>query len=367
MVNLFNKIYRGKRVLITGHTGFKGSWLALWLQELGAEVAGYSLSPNTSPSHYNLLNLNLKSVIGNIQDLSQLEKLVAEFQPEIIFHLAAQPLVLESYKDPIGTFQTNTLGIINVFEAARKTKSVRSIINVTSDKCYENKEWEWGYRETDAVGGYDPYSASKGCSEIITSSYRNSFFNALDFEKSHNVLIASTRAGNVIGGGDWALYRLIPDIVKACSKDETVIVRNPNTFRPWQHVLDSLSGYLMLGLKLLESKVEFSGAWNFGPSNDSFISVLDLLKMMKKSWGDIRYTVNNLNESAHEATFLRLDCSKAKMRLEWHPVWDTNKTIAQTALWYKEFYNNKNITSLQQLQQYCEDAIDASNTWTNSK
>lgn len=248
---LFDQIYKGKTCFITGHTGFKGSWLAYWLTKMGAKVIGYSLNPPTNPNHFELLKNKYISIIGDIRDRKFLHDTILKHKPDIVFHLAAQTIVRHSYKDPVETFETNVLGTLSVFEACRKTSSVRAIINVTSDKCYENKEWSWGYRENDQMGGWDPYSASKGCSEILTSSYRNSFLNLEDYGEKHNIILASVRAGNVIGGGDWGEDRLIPDIVLSTSKGEKVEIRNPKSTRPWQHVLEPLSGYLTLGWKLI--------------------------------------------------------------------------------------------------------------------
>ena len=279
---LFNGIYNNKTVLVTGHTGFKGSWLCFWLIQMGAKVIGYSLEPPTSPNHFELLNLDMVSVIGDIRDSDKLNAVFAQYQPEIVFHLAAQPLVRLSYKEPVETFETNVIGTLKVFEACRSTKSVRAIVNITSDKCYQNKEWVWGYRENDPMGGYDPYSASKGCAELVTSSYRNSFFNVNEYGKSHNVLLASCRAGNVIGGGDWAKDRLMTDIMVAVSEGKKVVIRNPRATMPWQHVLEPLSGYLMLGQKLFEGKKEFAQAWNFGPGEQGAITVKEVVENIKK-------------------------------------------------------------------------------------
>ncbi|MBM2816002.1 MAG: rfbG [Ignavibacteria bacterium] len=352
---LFKVIYQGKKVLITGHTGFKGSWLALWLTKLGAEVIGYSLPPPTEPNHYNLLNLDINSTIADIRDLNKLIEVFQTTQPDIVFHLAAQPIVRLSYQEPIETLSANIIGTANVLEACRKTQSVKAAVMITSDKCYENKEWIWGYKETDQMGGYDPYSASKGCAELVISSYRNSFFNLKDYGKSHNSLIASTRAGNVIGGGDWAPDRLMPDIARATSESKPVIIRNPKSTRPWQHVLDPLFGYLLLGSKLLEGKPEFADAWNFGPGNEGMLSVIEVSELFKKSWSDVEFVINHDANAPHEASMLKLDISKANYRLNWKPVWETARGISATAEWYKEYYQNGKIITEKQLGQFCED------------
>ncbi len=364
MQDLFKGVYKNKKVLITGHTGFKGSWLALWLHELGANVTGYSLPPPTTPNHFDLLHLDINSIIGDIRDRQQLESVFHTICPEIVFHLAAQSLVLDSYQDPVGTFETNIMGTVNIFDIARKTDSVRAIINVTSDKCYENREWVWGYRESDPMGGYDPYSASKGCSEIVTSSFRNSFFNTEDFGKGHHTLIASARAGNVIGGGDWGKDRLVPDMVKAVGKNEVAIIRNPDAIRPWQHVLDPLSGYLLLGMRLLKNENAYADAWNFGPKEISSISVGILVEMFQQHWPRIRFKVSKDKNSPHESRNLRLDVSKAAVDLRWESVWDTRKTIEMTIEWYMSFYDKGEIISRSQLKEYITDSIRLGNLWT---
>ena len=286
---MFEEFYSGKRVLVTGHTGFKGSWLTLWLTIMGAKVLGYALEPNTDPSLFNVLNLqkDIDHVIGDIRDFEKLREVITEFKPEIVFHLAAQPLVRLSYREPRLTYETNVMGTVNLLEAIRQTKSVRAVVNVTSDKCYENKEWVWGYREIDPMGGYDPYSSSKGCSELITAAYRNSYF------KNTEAAVASARAGNVIGGGDWAEDRLIPDIVRSLSQGKQIIIRNPKATRPWQHVLEPLSGYLLLGKLLYEKGQEFAEAWNFGPSDSSVMTVEEIVKKSIEIWGSGSYIVDS--------------------------------------------------------------------------
>jgi CDP-glucose 4,6-dehydratase len=356
MKNLFNGIYKDKKVLITGHTGFKGSWLAFWLTKMGANVVGYSLTPPTEPNHFDLLDLNVDTVIGDIGDKKKLYETFLKYKPEIVFHLAAQPLVRLSYKEPIETLETNIIGTANVYEACKKTDSVKAIINVTSDKCYENKEWIWGYRENDEMGGYDPYSVSKGCSELITSAYRNSFFNTDEYKKSHNVLLASCRAGNVIGGGDWAEDRLLPDIIKATEKGLKVEIRSPYSTRPWQHVLEPLSGYLLVGQKLLEEKKEFASAWNFGPSEDGEITVKQVAEYCKKYWDEIDFELLNLDIKLHEASLLKLDCSKAYSELNWKSVWNAEITFDKTINWYKKYSQDKMINTESDLNYFIADA-----------
>jgi CDP-glucose 4,6-dehydratase len=360
---MFNKIYHNRKVLITGHTGFKGSWLALWLSQMGAHVTGYSLQPPTEPNHFQLLDLNINSVIADIREADKLKQVFVEQQPEIIFHLAAQAIVRRSYKDPVETFSSNVLGTVNVLEAARACSSVRAIVIVTSDKCYENKEWPWGYRENDALGGYDPYSASKGCAEIVTNCWRNSFFNPKDYNAKHSTLLASTRAGNVIGGGDWASDRLIPDIMRAVHQNEKVKIRNPKATRPWQHVLEPLSGYLLLGQKLLEGRKEFADAWNFGPSEEENVSVGEIVVQVKSVWPKIDYEIHQTPDQPHEAGLLHLDCSKARTKLRWIPAWTGNDAVVKTAQWYRAFYESNTIQSLENLKLYIADAQHKHIAW----
>ncbi|MCX5813470.1 MAG: CDP-glucose 4,6-dehydratase [Proteobacteria bacterium] len=355
--------WKNKRVLITGHSGFKGSWLALWLKELGADVIGFSLDPPSQPNHFQLIKLDMPSIEGDIRDINAIHSALHNHKPEIVFHLAAQALVRYSYKNPTETFETNVMGTANLLETCRKTSSVRAIVNITSDKCYENREWVWGYRENDPVGGHDPYSASKGCAEIVTSSYRNSFFNLNDYGKNHNILLASARAGNVIGGGDWADDRLIPDIMRAISKNEKVPIRNPKATRPWQHVLEPLSGYLLLGQKLIEGRKEFAEAWNFGPFEEENITVGEIVKQVERVWPKIDYEINQTPDQPHEAGMLRLDCSKARAKLKWVPVWKGMDAIAKTTLWYKAFYESNKILSDEHLNHYLEDAKSKHIAW----
>ena len=361
--NPFNGIYAGKRVLLTGHTGFKGSWLAFWLSQMGADVLGYALEPDTNPNHFSMLDLPIESVIGDIRDIEHLDRVFGRFQPEIVFHLAAQPLVRLSYSEPVETFQTNVMGTVNIFEACRRTSSVKAVINITSDKCYENREWVWGYRENDPVGGYDPYSASKGCAELVTSAYRNSFFNLDEYGRKHNTLVASVRAGNVIGGGDWAKDRIITDLMEAVSQGKKLYIRNPRATRPWQHVLEPLSGYLLLGQKLLEGKKEFAEAWNFGPNDDGAIPVVQMVQEMRKIWDKIDYQIEQNKSNPHEAGLLKLDCSKARIKLNWKGVWDSRTTFAKTAKWYQCYYENQQVITENQLKEYVADGGRAEMAW----
>lgn len=365
---MFNNIYKNKTALITGHSGFKGSWLALWLTELGANVIGYSHKIPTDPNHISLLNIDIENLKADIRNREKLENAIKKYKPDIIFHLAAQPLVRYSYLNPVETFETNLIGTINIFESSRKSDTVKAIINVTSDKCYENKEWVWGYREIDPLGGYDPYSASKGCSEILTNSYRNSYFNINDYQKKHSILLASARAGNVIGGGDWAEDRLIPDIVRAISRNEELIIRYPQAVRPWQHVLEPLSGYLLLGQKLLEGKSQFAEAWNFGPDELVNISVEKLIQYFQSTWPEVKYKIQSDENQPHEANLLKLDCSKAGQKLKWFPAWNGKQAILKTAKWYQAYYkrnNNLDFTniSLQDLNNYINSAHEREIEW----
>jgi|LakMenE18May11ns_1017448.scaffolds.fasta_scaffold9792161_2 CDP-glucose 4,6-dehydratase len=344
--------YRGKKIFITGHTGFKGSWLAFWLTRMGANVAGYALPPQTTPNHFDLLGLDMESHLENINDLEKLQKAVITAKPDIVFHLAAQPLVRYSYLHPIETYQTNIMGTANVLEASRYCPSVKAIIVVTTDKCYENLEQQKGYVETDRMGGYDPYSSSKGCAELVVSSYRNSFFNLNDYNQKHNVLLASARAGNVIGGGDWSEDRLIPDIIKSAIKGKPTSIRFPNATRPWQHVLEPLKGYLMLGEKLFNGNVDFADAWNFGPNENEVLSVGDVLKMANENWSDIQYTVDTLTDHAHEAGLLSLNIDKAKTKLGWMPKWSNEESIGKAIAWYKAFYKDGTLLTQEQIKLY---------------
>jgi len=363
MESLFSGIYKDKTVLVTGHTGFKGSWLVYWLNEMGAKVVGYSLEAPTTPNHIGLLDgLNIVSIVGDIRDLDKLNRVFQEYKPDIVFHLAAQPLVRLSYENPIETYDTNVMGTLKVLEACRKM-NVKAIVNITSDKAYENKEWLWGYRENDPLGGYDPYSSSKGCADLLVNSYRNSYFNVNDYQKTHNTLLASCRAGNVIGGGDWAVDRLMTDIMVSVSNNKKVSIRSPHATRPWQHVLEPLSGYLHVGQKLLEGKVEFSEAWNFGPSDEGSISVEEVAQNVKQYWDKIDYEINEDNSNLHEANRLKLDCSKAHIRLKWKDVWNSDTTFEKTVKWYKAYYENNIVLTKDNLEDYVQDAKKYSLEW----
>ncbi len=360
---LFGGVYKNKNVLITGHTGFKGSWLALWLNKMGANVFGFALKNEDSPNHIDLLNIPIKQKYGDIRVLGELQNYLKEIQPDIVFHLAAQALVKKSYLDPIETYSTNVMGTLNVFEACKKTPSVKAIVNVTSDKCYENQEWHWGYRENEPMGGFDPYSASKACSEILTSSYRNSYFNIDNYKSTHEVLVASGRAGNVIGGGDWAADRLIPDIVKATSRNEVVKIRNPKATRPWQHVLEPLSGYLTLGWKLLNQNKDYAEAWNFGPDMQSNLPVNEIAELSKKQWNDIQIEFSKDPNDQHEAHLLMLECSKANKLLKWKPVWGIDRTLEKTIGWYRDYYNSGKVETENDIADYVKDAFKSNISW----
>jgi CDP-glucose 4,6-dehydratase len=359
---MFNNIYYGKRVFITGHAGFKGSWLALWLTKLGATVKGYSLYPWTGPSHWNLLNLDIESINWNINDAQKLEQEIAVFRPDIVFHLTAQAIVLKSYENPVETYETNVIGTLKLFEACRKTDSVRVVINVTSDKCYDNKEWAYRYREIDAVGGYDPYSSSKGCSELLSASYRSSYWPIDKYGDTHNVLLATCRASNVIGGGDWARDRLIPNTVRAVIEGKSVLIRDSNATRPWMHVLDALSGYLLLGQKLLEGNKQFAKPWNFGPSYENSISVFEAVCLMREYWDNIKIDIDP-ESHPHEATSLNLDCSQALWELYWFPVWNIKNIMSKTVSWYRNYIESKTIISSIQIDEYMADAVEQQLMW----
>jgi len=347
--------WNGKRVLLTGHTGFKGSWLSLWLQSRQAHVVGYALAPPTNPSLFEVAEVGkgMTSVIGDIRDLQRLRAVFVEHQPEIVIHMAAQPLVRYSYSEPVETYSTNVMGTVNLLEAVRCTDSVKAVVNVTSDKCYENREWVWGYRENEAMGGYDPYSNSKGCAELVTAAYRNSYFHP-DKYSDHGVALASARAGNVIGGGDWAEDRLIPDIMRAITQGQPVNIRNPHAIRPWQHVLEPLSGYLLLAEKLYEKGPSYAEAWNFGPSEDDAKPVQWIVESLTSAWGEGASWILDDGDHPHEAHYLKLDCAKAKTHLSWRPKWHLEKTLTSIVEWHRAYQGGSDMRelTLQQIDQY---------------
>lgn len=353
--NLFYNFYKGRKVFITGHTGFKGSWLCILLYEMGADIYGYALDPPTNPSLFNEAKIDelVTSFIGDIRDYKKLQKVMQKIQPEIVIHMAAQALVRESYKNPIDTYSTNVMGTVNLLEACRHTLAVKAIVNVTTDKCYENHEWHWGYRENEPMGGYDPYSNSKGCSELVTSSFRNSYFNPKNYD-DHGVAIATARAGNVIGGGDWADDRLIPDFIRAISQHKEVEIRSPYAIRPWQHVLEPLSGYLLLAEKLFSKGAHYAEGWNFGPDDRDARNVEWITNTICKFWGEsASFSIDN-NPQSHEANYLKLDCSKAKVELDWTPKWDIETTLKSIVDWNKGFLKGENmrIQTEQQIEKY---------------
>jgi CDP-glucose 4,6-dehydratase len=357
VVNPFDGIYRDRRVLVTGHTGFKGSWLALWLTRLGARVTGASLAPATSPNHWDLLKLDVVDRRIDIRDADSVAQLVEDARPEIVFHLAAQPLVRRSYAAPVETWATNVMGTCHVLEACRLTSSVKAIIAVTTDKCYENNEWVWGYRESDRLGGHDPYSASKAGAELVAASYRASLLS-----KPDSPLLATARAGNVIGGGDWSQDRLIPDLVRAVGNASSLEIRAPDATRPWQHVLESLSGYLLLGQRLLKHERRFAEAWNFGPDPLGNRSVSEVLRRIAQSWPDVEWHLSTQTHP-HEAHLLSLDSTKAHAILGWQPIWGFDDALRHTADWYRNWLASGELISAVQLDQYLRDAASRGASW----
>lgn len=342
--------WRGRRVFLTGHTGFKGSWMSLWLQSLDAEVTGYALKPPTSPSLFEEANvcLGMHSIEGDIRDLELFRRSMQEARPEIVIHMAAQPLVRYSYQNPVETYATNVMGTVHMLEAVRSTPSVHAVVNVTTDKCYENKEWVWGYREDEPMGGSDPYSNSKGCAELVTYAYRRSFF------QKGEIALASARAGNVIGGGDWAADRLVPDILRAFERNQPVVIRNPHSTRPWQHVLEPLSGYLTLAQKLYEEGEDWAEGWNFGPNEDDARPVQWIVDRLAKKWGGDASWELDSRENPHEANYLKLDISKAKSRLNWHPRWNLDEALGRVTDWYRAWLAREDMHEhcLHQIRQY---------------
>jgi CDP-glucose 4,6-dehydratase len=347
--------WQGKRVFLTGHTGFKGSWLSIWLNYLGANVIGYSLLPSTSPSLFNEARVEnlINSHIGDIRDQDSLYKAMVDFNPDILIHMAAQPLVRFSYINPVETYEVNVIGTAKVLEVARSCKNLKSIINITTDKCYENTGFDKSYTEADPMGGFDPYSSSKGCAELVSSAYNTSFFEKL------GIGLASVRAGNVIGGGDWADDRLIPDILKSFEEKKPVMIRNPSATRPWQHVLEPLSGYLMLAQKLYQNNKKYSGAWNFGPNENDVKPVKWILEKMILDWPDASWELD-INNSPHEEEFLKLNISKAEIILGWRPIWELSDTLKKIILWHKNWKNKENmqVLCLAEIKQYMKDMSD---------
>lgn len=363
MPSTLESAYAGRSVFLTGHTGFKGSWLALWLQRLGAQVTGFGLAPEASPNHYELLGLEpqgLRSVLADLNDDERLRAALEDARPEIVLHLAAQPIVLRSYEDPLGTFETNVLGTARLLEHARHLESLKALVVVTSDKCYENRERREGYREDEPLGGHDPYSASKAGAEIVTASYRRSFFHG---ERGSQALVASARAGNVIGGGDWAADRLVPDVMRAAARGEPVRIRNPRSTRPWQHVLEPLSGYLALGAELLAGNRDAAAAWNFGPDPEAGITTEELFGRLQRTWSEIRCEIAPVENAPHEAGLLMLDSTKARQRLGWRPAWDLDATLAATARWYRAHHESGAVLSAEQVDAFTASARELGIAW----
>lgn len=354
---MFGDVYNGKRVLVTGHSGFKGSWLAMWLRRLGAEVCGIALPPETEVSHYNLLKPELRSEWCDLRDAEHVAGIVRDFRPEIVFHLAAQPLVRKSYAEPALTFAVNVGGMVNLLEALRSTGGTRAIVIVTSDKCYRNDESPRGHREEDPLGGYDPYSASKACQELLAASYRDSFF------ARGGTLLATARAGNVIGGGDWAADRLIPDLVRAAARGECEPLRSPDAVRPWQHVLEPLGGYLLLGQRLFEGETQVATGWNFGPAENDALTVGEVAAQMKRFWPRVEFRFAPQPDAPHETKLLQLNCAKAERELHWHGVWSAGEAIRRTAEWYRDFYETGAVDTAADLDGYLAAAAERGVVW----
>jgi CDP-glucose 4,6-dehydratase len=347
--------WRGKRVFLTGHTGFKGSWLSLWLQELGAEVTGFALAPPTEPSLFQLAHVGngMDSNIGDIRDLKALQQAMNVAKPDIVFHMAAQALVRYAYENPVETYATNVMGTVNTLEAVRNTPSVRAVVIITTDKCYENREWVWGYRESEPMGGFDPYSNSKGCAELVSAAYRSSYFHT-DKYADHGVALATARAGNVIGGGDWARDRLIPDILAAFSQGQYANIRNPEAIRPWQHVLEPLRGYLSLAERLFEVGPDYAEGWNFGPNAEDAMPVSWVAAQMAAMWGpDARWKIDK-GDHPHEANYLKLDISKVRARLNWQPLIRLPRALELITDWARQHHQGANLHdfTLSQIQSY---------------
>lgn len=356
-LNSYGGVYRGRRVLVTGHTGFKGSWLCLWLDALGAQVSGLALDPPSEPNHWDQLALATKDHRVDIRDEAAVRAVFAEARPEIVFHLAAQPLVRRSYNDPITTWATNVMGTAHVLEAVRHTPGIRAAVVVTTDKCYENREWPWAYRERDRLGGHDPYSASKAGAELVAASYRTSFL-----QQAAAPLLATARGGNVIGGGDWSEDRLIPDLVRSVIAEEPLTIRSPHATRPWQHVLDCLSGYLLLGQRLLAGDASCAEAWNFGPDQQGSRTVEQVLHDLAREWPGLCWKLTDTTQP-HEAGALQLDSAKARTRLQWRPVWNYEEAINRTADWYQTWLKSREVKSDEQLDAYTADAATSGLTW----
>jgi CDP-glucose 4,6-dehydratase len=353
----FSDIYRDRRVFLTGHTGFKGSWLAAWLREMNANVTGFALPPPTTPNHWDLLRLPVADVRGDIRDVASVHRAIRSCRPEIVFHLAAQPLVRRSYRDPLESWSTNVMGTVNLLEACRTAETLRAIVVVTTDKVYANKEWPWGYRENDRLGGHDPYSASKAASELVVESYRKAFFC-----EDTSPLVATARAGNVIGGGDWSEDRLIPDIVRAVEGKKPAEIRLPNATRSWQHVLECVGAYLLLGQQLLSGRREFAQAWNFGPGPEDNHTVSDVLNTLHEHWPEISWSHCEAQQ-VNEAKLLHLDSAKARSLLGWRPVWNLRTALRATAVWYRQHtMTNKPLTH-EQIASYIETAIHSGCSW----
>lgn len=372
MENTFEGIYKNKTVLVTGHSGFKGAWLSIWLHALGAKVIGYSLPPPTEPSLFETTCLvkRIKSIDGDVRERGRLESVFKEYRPEIVLHLAAQPLVRLSYIEPVNTYETNVIGTLNLLEAVRKSESVRACLIITSDKCYENREWDFAYRENDPLGGFDPYSSSKACAELVTDSYRRSF---LESKGTIKVALSSARAGNVIGGGDWAPNRIVPDIIRALVEDRPVLVRSPGAIRPWQHVLEPLAGYLWLAALMFTDNHSYNAAWNFGPAAGGNIRVRDIVEQAIKIWGGGSWAdlSGGIKNTPHEANFLKLDCTRANNILCWHPVYNLSEAMEATIKWYLRYYesNGADIYSytLNQIKKYIEKARQGKSAWAAGK
>lgn len=358
-LNLFGNLYTGRRVLVTGHTGFKGSWLVLWLQALGAKVAGLALDPNTEPAHWDALCFDgMTDYRTDLRDAQSVHEIMQAYQPEIVFHLAAQPLVRRGYRDPVGTFNINIMGLVNLLEAIRMTPSTRVLVNATTDKIYAERTMAYGYRESDPLGAHDPYSSSKACAELISECYRKSYFSSTGAATR----IATARAGNVIGGGDWAEDRLVPDLVRAVVSGDAITLRNPASIRPWQHVLEPLCGYLRLA-QMLWTRTDLASAWNFGPGVEAEITVQSFVTRFASHWSTLRIE-RDCTAQPHEAAVLRLDVSKASRELGWRPVWPLNVAIEKTARWYRDFYESGDIGSRKDLADYVDDARRLGLAWT---